>query len=30
MDFAEILGFIAGVIVATILISLIKMALGLI
>lgn len=29
MDFAEILGFIAGVIVTTILISLIKMALGL-
>lgn len=29
MDFAKILGFIAGVIVATILISLIKMALGL-
>lgn len=29
MDFAEILGIIAGVVVATILISLIKMALGL-
>lgn len=29
MDFAEILGIIAGAVVATILISLIKMALGL-